>query len=804
ALALLLDGLDEVPSGRRDACGAAINAYRDEHGVAAIAVTCREDEGVELRAPLQLDDAVALRPLTQAAVVDALPVALRGSLAADPALRDLARQPLFLGILRQLDAADVAAIEGAGELEARRLAVFDRYVRGALTRVRSYSGVEAAGGAAPALAGGDEGRALRWLAWLGRAMTRGRGVFLLEELQPRDLATARARWVYVALTRGVVAAALFAWLLLFGRGGGWRELTALGVAAAVVLTIAGGRLLAGDARGISTGGWRSSAAILVAVPALFAGVALLMVPEARAEPRAWFTPARLAVAGVVTIACAIGHVVRRGQLARGRDVVAPETRRFDRRRFGWLVALVAVLPALAVGGVLSWRAAEAAVVWDVDSGARRALDADLAHTTRALGWTADGRHVVINRYERAKIVDVDRDLVVRELEGWILAISADGREVVGDTSEGLRSWRTDAWDAPLAIDLGERGAWRFPLELSADGRSLLVGVGADGDREASGHLLLSAEDGRVLRVFPPACAAPGGEPASCTESLRWSGDRRHLVRTRGDGEVEAFAVDPQRGLVSVEAAELDDSTAVGAICEAAVEGGGATIERVTPDAAGDRVALVIDAVDGPRTEVWDVAARARLLRAPGRGALSPDGARLFTHRSVSAPLPVSAASLVAGLLLALALAFRPGVDSGRARVNEGIRRSLWRALAAFVGGLLVVVALVLGYGASQGLIRGGALATPLFFAVVVGIAVGAAVALAVGGFAALGHAILRLLLAREGAAPLAYGRLLERATERALLRRVGGGYVFYHRLLAEYFAAHAERRLAAGRRADAE
>jgi hypothetical protein len=58
-----------------------------------------------------------------------------------------------------------------------------------------------------------------------------------------------------------------------------------------------------------------------------------------------------------------------------------------------------------------------------------------------------------------------------------------------------------------------------------------------------------------------------------------------------------------------------------------------------------------------------------------------------------------------------------------------------------------------------------------------------------GGFAALKHYVLRFLLWRNDYAPWNYIRFLDHATERVFLRKVGGGYIFTHRLLMEYFAA---------------
>jgi hypothetical protein len=57
-----------------------------------------------------------------------------------------------------------------------------------------------------------------------------------------------------------------------------------------------------------------------------------------------------------------------------------------------------------------------------------------------------------------------------------------------------------------------------------------------------------------------------------------------------------------------------------------------------------------------------------------------------------------------------------------------------------------------------------------------------------GGRASLQHLALRLLLVRNRTAPWKYVDFLDEATDRLLLRKVGGGYVFVHRLLLEYLA----------------
>jgi hypothetical protein len=58
-----------------------------------------------------------------------------------------------------------------------------------------------------------------------------------------------------------------------------------------------------------------------------------------------------------------------------------------------------------------------------------------------------------------------------------------------------------------------------------------------------------------------------------------------------------------------------------------------------------------------------------------------------------------------------------------------------------------------------------------------------------GGSACIQHFTLRLMLYRNGSIPLNYVRFLDYCAERIFLRKVGGGYIFVHRLLMEHFAA---------------
>jgi WD40 repeat protein len=66
---------------------------------------------------------------------------------------------------------------------------------------------------------------------------------------------------------------------------------------------------------------------------------------------------------------------------------------------------------------------------------------------------------------------------------------------------------------------------------------------------------------------------------------------------------------------------------------------------------------------------------------------------------------------------------------------------------------------------------------------------GLLIALVSGGTACLHHVVLRLLLWRSGAIPWNLAQFLDYAGERLFLRRVGGSYMFVHRLLLEHIAA---------------
>ncbi len=140
-------------------------------------------------------------------------------------------------------------------------------------------------------------------------------------------------------------------------------------------------------------------------------------------------------------------------------------------------------------------------------------------------------------------------------------------------------------------------------------------------------------------------------------------------------------------------------------------------------------------------------------------------------------------------------------DRHRYRPNEGIRRSLHHGLLGGVNGIVTatlfsvitsVIAGVLSYGASglenhSKLLAGVALG--LSNALLLTPSGGVLLSLLLGGLAFLQYSMLRFVLWCAGKMPLNLQQLLDAATTCILLHKAGGGYLFIHRFLRDYFAS---------------
>jgi DNA polymerase III delta prime subunit len=150
----------------------------------------------------------------------------------------------------------------------------------------------------------------------------------------------------------------------------------------------------------------------------------------------------------------------------------------------------------------------------------------------------------------------------------------------------------------------------------------------------------------------------------------------------------------------------------------------------------------------------------------GQGALG--------NSPVEGLLLVMLGSSIFGLLTGL----RAGAEiETHTTPNQGIRRSLQTAAIA-------AAMLALGFAPAIHLLQQW-IKVPWQFGVFYGLFVG----LMMGGTAFVVHISLRIIFYFQNYMPWNYARFLDWATHSLFLQKVGGGYIFVHRLLMEHFAA---------------
>jgi hypothetical protein len=150
-----------------------------------------------------------------------------------------------------------------------------------------------------------------------------------------------------------------------------------------------------------------------------------------------------------------------------------------------------------------------------------------------------------------------------------------------------------------------------------------------------------------------------------------------------------------------------------------------------------------------------------------------------------------------GLVTGLIGLFNDRPKVGKASPNQGINLSRKNALTvSLVSWLIYGLANGLFNGLVHGLsfglngkLEGGLwLIRMLSSAFVGGLPIGLVVGLNRGGSAVIKHYALRLILLRQGYTPLNLLKFLDHCTKLILLKKVGGGYIFIHRMLLDYFA----------------
>jgi hypothetical protein len=150
----------------------------------------------------------------------------------------------------------------------------------------------------------------------------------------------------------------------------------------------------------------------------------------------------------------------------------------------------------------------------------------------------------------------------------------------------------------------------------------------------------------------------------------------------------------------------------------------------------------------------------------------------------------------------LASAILKGISSSnvdnryRLRANEGIQRSLRYGLLGAVVGVcngvfFTMVTSILAFALGGGL--SASLRASLVNVIPIGVMGGLLLFLLLGGLASHQHGVLRFIAWRSGFLPLNVQHFLDSAVNSVLMHKVGGGYMFIHRLLLEYFVSVAKR-----------
>lgn len=211
----LLDGLDELPEGDREACVESINRFRTSHRGVGLAVCSRLADYETLKARLDLRSAIVLRPLDDAQVAGVLSrpelAAARARMVQETWLEPMARVPFLLNVMSYAYAgcepAELALSREHSDEGGRRAHMLDAYVTRRLADTRERRE-------------GSAQEVRRLLGWLASNMVeRGQILFHIESIQMDWIDRLSLRLTYCVASR-----VLFA---VVATGAVWLVCTAL-------------------------------------------------------------------------------------------------------------------------------------------------------------------------------------------------------------------------------------------------------------------------------------------------------------------------------------------------------------------------------------------------------------------------------------------------------------------------------------------------------------------------------------------------------------------------------------------------
>ena len=134
------------------------------------------------------------------------------------------------------------------------------------------------------------------------------------------------------------------------------------------------------------------------------------------------------------------------------------------------------------------------------------------------------------------------------------------------------------------------------------------------------------------------------------------------------------------------------------------------------------------------------------------------------------------ASVTSLIYTLLAGRIEPDIETS-IKPNQG----LWRSI---VNSIVFTFISAISVGLFFGIVLGLGLIAGIFSGLFIGLMLG----FFGGGGSVVEHTVLRFILFLAGSTAWNYARFLDYAAERIFLQKVGGGYIFVHRLLLEHFS----------------